>query len=60
MRASGFFDELGIKTIVGVSGSIDDVVDKLAQGTLEGGQSLCSPGSGKGYGLDKTECDYED
>ena len=27
-------------------------------GTLEGGESLCKPGAGKGYGLDKTECDH--
>ena len=58
MRASGFFDELGMQAIVGISGSIDDVIDKLAQGTLKGGESLCRPGSGRGYGLDKTECDH--
>ncbi|MBU4376634.1 MAG: NifB/NifX family molybdenum-iron cluster-binding protein [Candidatus Omnitrophica bacterium] len=58
MRASGFFNELGIQAIVGVSGRVDDVIDKLAKGTLKGGESLCSPGAGKGYGLDKTECDH--
>ena len=60
MRASGFFDELGIKTIVGISGRIDEVVEKLSKGTLEGGESLCRPGSGKGYGIEKTECDHPD
>ena len=57
-RATGFFGEYGIRTIIGVSGTIDDVIKQLAQGTLKGGESLCSPGAGKGYGLDKTECDH--
>jgi len=58
MRATGFFNEFGIQAIVGVSGNIDEVIEKLQKGTLEGGESLCKPGSGKGYGLDKTECDH--
>ena len=60
MRATGLFNELGIQAIVGVSGKIDDVVEKLQKGTLEGGESLCRPGSGKGYGLDKAQCDHPD
>lgn len=59
-RATGFFDELGIKAIVGVSGKIDDVIEKIKNNTLQGGESLCRPGAGKGYGLDKTECDHPD
>lgn len=58
MRATTFFEEFGIKTIVGISGKIDNVVNEAAKGTLKGGESLCSPGSGKGYGLDKTVCDH--
>ncbi|MBN1527123.1 MAG: NifB/NifX family molybdenum-iron cluster-binding protein [Candidatus Omnitrophica bacterium] len=58
MRASGFFREAGIEAIVGVGGKVSEVIDKLAQGKLEGGESLCRPGAGKGYGLDKTECDH--
>ena len=57
-RAIGFFNELGIQAIMGISGKIDEVIEKLQKGTLEGGESLCSPGAGKGYGLDKTECDH--
>jgi predicted Fe-Mo cluster-binding NifX family protein len=57
-RATSFFSEYGIQTILGVSGTVDDTLGKLQNGTLEGGESLCSPGSGKGYGLDKTECDH--
>jgi predicted Fe-Mo cluster-binding NifX family protein len=58
MRATGFFDEFGIKAIVGISGKIDEVVEQIAKGTIKGGESLCKPGSGKGYGLDKEECDH--
>lgn len=57
-RATGFFSEYGIQTILGVTGRIDEVLQKIASGTLEGGESLCKPGAGKGYGLDKTECDH--
>jgi predicted Fe-Mo cluster-binding NifX family protein len=58
MRATGFFDELGIQTIVGVSGRIDEVIEKIKKGTLKGGESLCKPGSGRGYGMEKTICDH--
>jgi len=54
-RAQGFFDEFGIKTIVGVSGKVDDVIEQLAKGKLKGGESLCKPGLGKGYGLEKED-----
>jgi len=57
-RALGLFSEKGIKTFMGVSGKIDEVVEKLLTGTLEGGESLCNRGLGKGYGLDKNECDH--
>ena len=60
MRATGFFNDYGIQTIVGVSGKIDDVVKQLIEGNLKGGESLCRPGAGKGYGLDKTECEHVD
>jgi predicted Fe-Mo cluster-binding NifX family protein len=58
LRATALFAEKGIQTIVGVSGTIDDVTDKLVKGTLEGGESLCRPGSGRGYGIEKSECDH--
>ena len=58
MRAQGFFAEEGIQTILGASGKIHDVIEKLKQGTLKGGESLCKPGSGKGYGVEKTVCDH--
>ena len=58
MRATGFFNEFGIQAIVGVNGKVDEVIEKLQKGTLEGGESLCKPGLGKGYGIEKTECDH--
>jgi predicted Fe-Mo cluster-binding NifX family protein len=58
MRATSFFNEQGIEAIVGVSGEIEDVIRKLTEGSLVGGDSFCRPGAGKGYGLDKTECDH--
>lgn len=60
MRATGFFNDLGIHAIVGISGKIDEVIKKLQNGTLEGGESLCKPGSGKGYGIEKSECEHPD
>ncbi|MBU0693589.1 MAG: NifB/NifX family molybdenum-iron cluster-binding protein [Candidatus Omnitrophica bacterium] len=58
MRATELFNEFEIQAIVGVSGKIDEVIEKLQKETLEGGESLCNPGAGKGYGLDKTICSH--
>jgi len=57
-RASGLFSEQNIQAIVGISGTIDEVIDKLLKGTLEGAENICSPGLGRGYGLDRTECEH--
>lgn len=57
-RAQMLFDEQKINTLMGVSGSIDQVIKELAAGKLMGGESLCRPGAGKGYGVEKTECDH--
>ena len=59
-RAIDFFSELNIQTVIGVTGKIDEVLEKLQEGTLEGGESLCKPGAGKGYGLEKSECDHSE
>jgi predicted Fe-Mo cluster-binding NifX family protein len=58
-RARMLFDEFRIKPILGVSGSVSDVIEKLLQGGLKSGESSCRPGQGKGYGIDKTECDHD-
>jgi predicted Fe-Mo cluster-binding NifX family protein len=57
-RAQILFDENNITTVMGVSGAIDEVLRRICEGTLEGGESLCKPGVGKGYGVDKTDCDH--
>lgn len=57
-RATGFFSEFGIETIMGVSGKVADVIAKLETGSLQGGAGLCQPGAGKGYGVEKSECDH--
>jgi len=58
-RAIQFFNQYGIEVIMGVDRNLDDVIEKILNGTLEGGESICSPGGGKGYGVDKihTEAD---
>ena len=57
-RAVDFFSQYRIQTIIGVTGAIGDVIQKLENGTLEGGPSLCKPGAGKGYGVEKSVCDH--
>lgn len=59
-RASELFVQMGIQTFLGVSGRVEDVIAGILDGTLEGGDSLCSPGAGKGYGVEKDECDHEE
>ncbi len=51
-RAISFFEKFGIQIIFGVTGRIDDIVEKLKNGSLEGGKSMCEHGSGRGYGLE--------
>jgi len=59
-RAEAFFNQYGIEVIIGISGTIDDVIKKVLEGTLEGGESLCSPGGGKGYGVEKIHTEADD
>ena len=59
-RARALFGEHGIEVIVGVTGPIDEVIDRFVCGQLEGGANTCVPESGKGYGLDKTFCDHNE
>ncbi len=40
-RAQGLFGQQGIQTIVGVSGGIQETVEALCRGELEGGESMC-------------------
>jgi len=57
-RAQMLFAEKNITPIIGVTGKIEEVMEKFAQGKLEAGESFCKPGAGKGYGLEKEECDH--
>ncbi|MDD5556994.1 MAG: NifB/NifX family molybdenum-iron cluster-binding protein [bacterium] len=57
-RAQQLFAEKGIGAVLGVEGRVADVIDRLRRGELTGGASMCSPGAGKGYGIEKTECDH--
>ena len=59
-RAETFFSEFKIKTVVGIDGKIEDVIKKIENDRLEGGQSFCAPGAGKGYGVEKDSCDHPD
>lgn len=57
-RAQLLFAEKKIIPVIGVTGKIEEVMGKFAQGKLEAGESFCKPGAGKGYGLEKEECDH--
>ncbi len=59
-RPVDFFNQYGIEVIMGVTGNIDDVIEKILNGTLEGGESICSPGGGKGYGVEKIHTEADD
>ena len=59
-RAQDFFSQYGIEIIMGISGTVKEVIEKILDGTLEGGESICSPGGGKGYGVEKIHTDADD
>jgi len=59
-RAQELFDQVGIETIMGIEGKVDEVIKSILEGTLKAGESICNPGAGRGYGLDKTECEHEE
>jgi len=59
-RAQMLFAEKEITPIIGVTGKINQIIEKFAQGELKGGESLCKPGAGKEYGLEKEECDHSE
>jgi predicted Fe-Mo cluster-binding NifX family protein len=59
-RAQMLFAEKKITPVIGVTGKIEEVIEKFIQGKLEAGESFCKPGAGKGYGLEKEECDHPD
>jgi predicted Fe-Mo cluster-binding NifX family protein len=54
-KAEELFRQYNIETVVGVTGAIDETLEKIRNGSLESEKSLCRPGLGKGYGIEKTE-----
>ena len=54
-RAMDLFEQNGIRTILGFSGKVEDAINGLLSDSLKTGESICQPGSGKGYGLDKSD-----
>ena len=50
MRATGFFEEFGIKAIVGISGKVDDVIEQIQKGLYREGRVSVSRGRVKGMG----------
>lgn len=57
-KAKSLFEEKNVETVVGVSGRIDDVIDRFLNDNLSGKENPCKPGGGKGYGLKKNK-DYK-
>ncbi len=57
-RATELFRQYGIEILAGVDGTVDNAIEALAAGTLFGKESMCDPGVGRGYGVEKTECDH--
>ena len=47
VRAQSLFVQYSIETVLGVTGSIEDTIKKILDGTLEGGESLCDRALGK-------------
>jgi len=58
MRARSLFEESGIKMLLGIQGTIDDTIQRLCEGTLEGGENLCAPGSGKRSEIEESNCEH--
>ncbi|MBD3196834.1 MAG: dinitrogenase iron-molybdenum cofactor [Candidatus Lokiarchaeota archaeon] len=59
-RAVDFFTQYGINVVMGIQGTIDEVIQKIINNELESGESLCSPGAGKGYGVEKIHTEADD
>jgi predicted Fe-Mo cluster-binding NifX family protein len=57
MRAQGLFTEMNIETIIGVTGKIDDVIEKFLKGSLVGGESLCDRGNHQDH--NHSECEHK-
>ncbi len=59
-RAVELFSEYQIEVIIGATGPVEKAIAEYISGALKSGQTTCTEGGGKGYGLDKTVCDHEE
>lgn len=57
-RARLLFQEKNITPILGADLSIDEAIEAFLSNQLKSDDRPCDPKAGKGYGLDKTECDH--
>jgi predicted Fe-Mo cluster-binding NifX family protein len=57
-RAVQLFNELKMEAIAGIEGKVVDTIERFIKGALVGGDSVCQPGAGKGYGVEKSMCDH--
>jgi predicted Fe-Mo cluster-binding NifX family protein len=55
-RAQGLFAQKSIKTIIGVQGPVDEIIEKYIQGQLESGEDLCDHGHGHHMNNGQHEC----
>ena len=58
-RAISFLKQYGIEVILGIEGKINDVIEKLIEGKLVSGESLCNQKAGKNCGIEKKECEHK-
>ena len=59
-RAVEFFNQYNIEVITGIEGTIENVTKEFINGTLKGSEAICTPGAGKGYGIDKIHTEVDD
>ncbi len=57
-RAQQFFTDFGITPIMGIQGTIEEVLQKLQTDSLNEGDSTCAPGDGKEYGVPRSDNDH--
>jgi predicted Fe-Mo cluster-binding NifX family protein len=57
-RAIELFRQYEIEILAGIQGTVENVIEDLKKGMLIGKESMCKPGDGRGYGIEKTECDH--
>jgi len=57
-RAQALFVQKNIKTVIGVQGAVDDVIQKYLNQELEAGTDLCDHG-GEGQGQEAHECRHD-